>query len=75
MSIENEFNQALDEWKDHCWGCNHYSVNPGFLQCAAYEKLVAMGPEILSLIEKDYAKEQEIGDVRHLWGYVVKRIV
>ena len=75
MSIEDKFNQAVEEWKDHCWKCDHYSSNPQFLDCAAYEKLVAMGSKILPLIEKDYAKEQEIGDVGQLWDYVLERIV
>ena len=75
MPLEDEFNEALSEWKQHCRKNSMHSMSQPYLDCNAYRKIVSMGKDILPLIRREYAQPQEIGDPGYLWGFAIKSII
>ena len=76
MSLEEEFNQAIEEWKTHCKKPElKYSSTrfPAVTNCDAYRKIVSMGPKIFPLIRKlydrDSSKDSKLGKIK-LFGLV-----
>jgi len=59
MPLEEDFYQALGEWKEHCRKNSHHSNYQFMLDCDAYRRIVAMGPVVLPLIKKEYEKFQD----------------
>ena len=75
MPVREEFDQALGEWKDHCKRNSFYSMPQPYIDCDAYRRIVAMGPEVLPLIREEYSRPQEIGDPGIYWCFALKEIV
>jgi hypothetical protein len=75
MSLEDNFNQTLTEWKQHCKKNAYHSMARPYLDCKAYKRIVSMGPAILPLIKKEYSKPQGLGDPGMLWCYAIKEII
>lgn len=76
MNLEEEFNQAIEEWKIHCKKPElEYSSTrvPAVTNCDAYKKIVAMGPKIFPLIrnlyDRDSSKDSELGKIK-LFGLI-----
>ncbi|MEK6917734.1 MAG: hypothetical protein AABW51_02190 [Nanoarchaeota archaeon] len=61
MALEDKFNQAVSEWREHCKNNSFHSVISPYLDCEAYRNIIAMGPAILPLIRDQLKKEIEIG--------------
>ena len=74
MSFEDNFHQAVEEWREHCSKTSDPMPQP-YLDCDAYRRIVDMGPEVLPLIREEYAKPQEIGDPGMHWCYALKEII
>lgn len=74
MSLEDNFHQAVEEWRVHCRKNSIHSMPQPYLDCNAYRQIVSMGPNVLPLIRKEYAKPQEVGDPGMLWCYAIKEI-
>lgn len=73
--LENNFKQAVNEWKKHCYKVRHHSVDEPYLDCDAYRTIIAMGPKVLPLIRKEYAKPQGVGNPGRYWCAAIKEIV
>ncbi len=73
--MEDNFHQAVEEWREHCSRNSFHSMPQPYLDCDAYRRLVAMGPKVLPLIREEYAKPQEIGDPGMHWCYALKEII
>ena len=72
MSLEEQFNKSIEDWKEHCERTIN-SSNPGdYLNCDAYRNIVNMGPAILPLIRKEFDKNSLLNG---LLVNPVKRIV
>ena len=57
MTLEDDFHQALEEWKEHCKrNINHSATNP-HLDCDAFRNIVSIGPSVLPLIRDQIDRE------------------
>jgi len=61
QNLEQQFNENIRKWKEHCNDKIHSSSVQDSLDCNAYRNIVAMGPSILPLIRKEYGTKP--GDV------------
>lgn len=59
MPIEAKFNEAVQEWKEHCKRNSHHSMPMPFLDCDAYRTLISMGKEILPFVRDELSKAYE----------------
>lgn len=75
MSLEDNFYQAVNEWREHCRSKSHISSTAPRLDCDAYRQIVSMGSDILPLIREEYAKPQNIGDPGMCWCFALKEII
>ena len=75
MGLEDKFNEAVKEWKEHCKKNPFYSSPQPYMDCDAYRKIVAMGPEVLHLIRKEYASEGIDNMPGNLWGGIIHEII
>ena len=83
MSLEhplrNEFEKALQEWREHCRKNAFMSMDRFFIDCNAYRNIVAMGPTVLSLIlevvKEECGRKFELGDPGEYWCYAIHAIV
>lgn len=60
MSLEDTFNQAVEEWKPHCLNTAHLATREPCLDCDSYKQLVSMGSKALPLIRNQLNKEYEL---------------
>lgn len=75
----NEFEKALQEWREHCRKNALMSMDRFFIDCDAYRKIVAMGPAVLPLIlevvREEFRRKFEMGDPGEYWCYVIHAII
>lgn len=57
MGLEEEFNQAVEEWTEYCRENAVYSSPRPYLDCDAYKRIIAFGPKSLPLIRSVYDKD------------------
>ena len=59
MSIEDKFNQAIEEWKKHVENAGPTSFASKFVICPTSSRIIQMGKEALPLIRKLYDENCE----------------
>ncbi len=57
MGIEEKFNTAVKEWKEHSWNMINSSSYGAGVNCDAYRQIVSFGHESLPLIRKLYDED------------------
>ena len=75
MSLEDNFHQAVEEWREHCKRNTPHSNAHFYLDCDAFRRIVCMGEGVLPLIREEYSKPQQIGDPGIFWCYAIKDII
>jgi len=60
MGLENNFYEAVLEWKAHCRKKAIHSFPEPFLNCDAYKRIVSMGPSILPFIHNEIKEEYDM---------------
>ncbi len=77
--LRNEFEKALQEWREHCRKNSFMAQDRFFIDCDAYRKVVAMGPTILPLIleamREELGRRPEMGDPGEHWCHAIHAIV
>ncbi len=86
MSLEDNFQDTLQQWKRHIRSNSISSNWKDYLQCRAYERLVGMGEAILPLVRQELSREMEADDTYGsaksieegnpgaLWAFLLHRI-
>lgn len=78
-TIDDEFQEAVEDWKEHCERNSFSSMTRKFLECDAYPRIVAMGPAALPLIRRVYdadtSDDPDLAIVQLYIAYAVQGIV
>jgi len=59
MLLEENFHQAVEEWREHCGRNGMHSLPEPYLDCDAYRRIIAMGQQVLPLIRNQLNSEHE----------------
>jgi hypothetical protein len=54
MGLEEEFSEALEDWRKHCINVFKGASHGLYLNCEAYRKIISMRLSVLPLIRKAY---------------------
>ena len=58
MELTREYLRLKSEWTDHCQAVQYSGNINTYLDCDAFRQIVALGPDVVPLIMKDYEQDQ-----------------
>jgi hypothetical protein len=71
-TIDDVFREAIDEWKEHCQNNAFYRMPGPYLECDAYEQIVAMGSAALPLLRKIYDADISVDpEIERVQAYII----
>ena len=57
--LEQEFNENMEVWREHCIKTAYSSIIQDYLNCEGYRNIVYMGKKALPLLRKAYDTESD----------------